>query len=169
MISSDVSAATNGNDVIVETVRVLLAAGSDITTTTYKDNGSSLLDCLLDLVFMDFKQRFNLPYLHMYTHRLELVTDLMKLLIRNGATLKSHAYYWQASILLQTATLVHYLPAPLLPISTRKNTSDFIDPDKVIIDIWCDMSVIFLRTHYCRERFGERKVVGGHSVGRHHH
>jgi len=27
-------------------------------------------------------------------------------------------------------------------------------------------NVIFLPTHYCRERFGERKVVGGHSVGR---
>jgi len=130
--------ATRGRDVIVDTVHVLLAAGSDITTTAsnFLHEEISLLDYLLDLVDIDCWQRRDRLELPMYTHRLQLVAELMQLLVTNGATLRRHPLYWQVQIIYQTATPADYL--------LSMNNSDLIDANNVIIDLWCDISRVFL-------------------------
>jgi len=143
MSSSDVSVASRGRDVIVETVRVLLAAGSDITATAsdFRYGETSLLDCLFDLVDIEYWRRLT----RCFTHQLQLVVELMQLLATSGATLKRHAFYWQFKIIFKTETLLYDLPAPLLPITaTDTNTSEFIDTNIVSIDILCDISRVFL-------------------------
>jgi len=87
MKNSKIDVAREGNDMIVELVQILIAAGSRMDDPIRREP----LDHLLKIVCLAEFRNISEFIMRGHAHRFKLISKLVELLLSNGSSLRSYA------------------------------------------------------------------------------
>jgi len=143
MTSSDYNVARTGRKRIVETVRVLFAAGSRVIPSSHKAarcrrqgrRCSPPLQRLLHLTRI-MNRKVMETHCDMYTAQLQLIAELIQLLLSNGAILDDSPLSGPLYYLNQVEAAMRH--------TDERSSDEDIDSYIVIVDIYSDICKSFL-------------------------